>query len=103
MLADPSSFLAAAREAEPGWSAPYGGAAGVAQLTTELQGLFHRQAKECAELRSAAVGQLSRDRWTYAAIGEFLGGMTSQAVGNILRRYSADEDWAARLAADDAW
>lgn len=57
--AEVAAFLAAAAEAAPGWSEPYGGPAGVASMTPALQE-FTRT--ELTAIRAAALQELTRHK-----------------------------------------
>lgn len=58
----PHEFLATTRNAEPGWSTPYGGPEGIARLCAELQTELVRQSEQIAAIRTAAIRQLLTTR-----------------------------------------
>jgi len=103
VLAQPWDFLRAAMEAKPGWAERYGGAEGVAQLTSVLLADLASTAKAAGEVRTLAVNYLrTNQRKTLAEIGETLGGITPQAVRKIAIR---DEPISVfeRLRSPNSW
>lgn len=89
-------LLAAAAEAVPGWSEPYGGSLGVARTAAERARELHALAELHDALRAAAIAHASIDL-SYAQIGDELG-VSKTAVSNAARR--GGETWARHLAQD---
>lgn len=103
VLADPARFLSEARAAAPGWSTRYGGAEGVAQLTTVLDEHLRQLRSHNSDLRAAAVQRLRSDN-SVGAIARLLD-ITRTSVQYIVRRAAAPEDPEAfaRLEDPEAW
>lgn len=105
VLANPSRLLDAAAKAEPGWSEEFGGPPGVAKLAHELRLHLRAQAARAGDIRAAAQTKLHRERWTFAAIGSYLG-VTAQAVKESTNRAAKQEPGDPlldRLIAEDTW
>jgi len=106
VLADPAAFLAAATRARREWSAHYGGAEGVAQLTTALLDHLAAQASATSALREAAVEHLHVvRRHPWPAIADLLGIHRSRAW-RLRRARTGEGSWTERfprLADPRAW
>jgi len=85
VLRDPMGFLDAAAQAAPGWSEPYGGPEGVAQLTSVLHARLAQLTKLNADLRISTLVYLrTQARLPFARLGELLG-ITRQRVQLTLK------------------
>lgn len=105
VLADPAQFLKDAQEAAPGWSVRYGGAEGVAQLTTALDEHLSRLRARNADLRASAVLYLrTHPGHSLLTIARLLD-VTKAAVQHMVRRATAPEDPEAFIRLEDpkAW
>lgn len=86
VLRDPERFFAAAAEAAPGWSIQYGGAEGVAQLTSAVHAQLLDLVERNAALRGASVLYLYRHANVPMAKIARLLGVTRGAVNHVVRR-----------------
>jgi hypothetical protein len=103
VLSDPARFLAVAMEAAPGWANRYGGADGVAELTSVLQEQIAEQPKLNAELRAAAFTFLRvHRRRSLASIAQQVGITPTSVMRAIQRRDEGARNFTA-LEAPSAW
>lgn len=103
VLANPAAFLADAMEATPGWANRYGGADGVAELTSVLQEQLAQQTKLNAALRAAAFRFLRvHRRRSLESIAQQVG-ITRTSVMRAAQRRDEDAGNFAALEEPGAW
>lgn len=105
VLRDPATFLAVAAEAAPGWSTRYGGAEGVAQLTSALHEHLAGLTQRNSALRGVTVLYLYRQaKAQMPAIARLLG-VTKGAVNHVIRRAEQDagREWFRKLESPRGW
>lgn len=103
VLANPATFLADAMEAAPGWAYRYGGADGVAELTSVLQEHLAQQTKLNAALRASAFRFLrGHRRRSLESIGQQVG-ITRTSVMRAAQRHEEEPGAFAALEKPGAW